>query len=103
MIQICGFGRVIWLRENQRQATKRHVIVPRIRPVALDGRVVFGETQGVNSDFITAASKLGDDIRRKKASVAAGHVYIGVAKMQETIEHIFEVGHELHFIEHDVI
>ena len=67
MIQICGFGRVIWLRENQRQATKRHVIVPRIRPVALDGRVVFGETQGVNSDFITAASKLGDDIRRKKA------------------------------------
>ena len=57
----------------------------------------------MNTYLIAAAAKFGHDVAGKKLRIAAGHVDVDIAHAQQAVQDFLEPGHELHFVEQQII
>ena len=53
----------------------------------------------MHPDFIPPAPKLGDHVRGQKTGIAAGNIDVQVRDVQEAVQHVLELGQELHLVD----
>ncbi len=84
-LQVGHFGGIVGTGQNQRHPSEKCIVVKGFVFVPTYSRIVFRKAEGMNANFITAASELGEDIGRQYSGIAAGDVDIQIGKRTEIV------------------
>ena len=57
----------------------------------------------MDADLVSSATKFGGNVSGEKFGIAAGNIHVGVAIVEQLIQHGNKILEHLHFIEEDVV
>ena len=91
-----------WKIHHLRQTAVEHILVPCVVKVAVPDRIELRKRQRMNTYLIAAAAKFSRDVAGKKLR-APPVSETSILLMRRAVQDFLELGHELHFVEQQII
>ena len=103
MNQIFGFFLVRLHRGCEWQATIEQVLLPSSIRLSVISVHELMERQRIDMDFISASTKFRQDIRGKESGIAASHIGIDIALVEQRVQDGLELTKILYFVQEDIV